>query len=52
MLSFVPNVFSTQRVEFLFHVLLAVLWVGAMLAGIVGHSFLLAIQLYALAGIV
>lgn len=51
-LSFIPNVFSTQRGEFLFHVLLAVLWVGAMLWGILRHDFMWAIILYSLSGIV
>lgn len=49
-LSFIPNIFSTQRTEFLFILLLFGLWAGSMLAGILSGDFLLGIALYALSG--
>lgn len=50
MLSFVPNIFSTQRTEFFFYVVMLLLRVAAMVAGIVCRDFRLAILLYAVAG--
>ena len=49
-LMFISNVFSTQRTEFFFYVVLLVLRVAAIAAGIHSGSFLLAIRLYAAAG--
>lgn len=49
-LSFLSNVFSTQRTEFAFYLGLLLLRVVAIAAGIHAGSFLLAIRLYAAAG--
>lgn len=49
-LSFIPNVFSTQRIEFGFYLVLLLLRIAAIAAGIYAGSFLLAIRLYATAG--
>lgn len=49
-LSFISNVFSTQRIEFGFFLLLLALRVAAIAVGIHAGSFLLAIRLYAAAG--
>lgn len=49
-LSFLSNVFSTQRTEFGFYLVLLCLRVVAIAAGIHAGSFLLAIRLYAAAG--
>ena len=49
-LMFVSNVFSTQRVDFVFFLVLAALRVTAIAVGIAQGSFLLAIALYAAAG--
>lgn len=49
-LSFLSNVFSTQRTEFAFYLGLLFLRVVAIAAGIDAGSFLLAIRLYAAAG--
>jgi len=51
MLSFVPNIFSTQRMEFLFYVVLLLLRVIAVVAGIVFQSFRLAVAAYSLSGL-
>lgn len=52
MLSFVPNIFSTQRTEFFFYIAMFVLRVAAMVIGIINCNFQLAILLYALVGAV
>lgn len=49
-LMFIPNVFSSQRIEFGFYVALLVLRVTAIAIGVGTHNFLLAIGLYAAAG--
>ena len=49
-LMFVSNVFSTQRTEFGFYLVLLALRVAAIVVGIAQGSFLLAIRLYATAG--
>lgn len=49
-LMFIPNVFSTQRIEFGFFVVLVVLRLAAIAIGISAGSFLLTITLYATAG--
>jgi hypothetical protein len=49
-LMFVSNVFSTQKTEFGFYLVLLVLRVAAIAVGIHAGSFLLAIRLYATAG--
>lgn len=49
-LMFISNVFSTQRIEFGFYLVLLVLRVAAIAVGIANGSFLLAIRLYATAG--
>ena len=49
-LMFIPNIFSTQRVEFGFFLLLAVLRVAAIAVGVSSGSFRLTIVLYATAG--
>lgn len=49
-LTFVSNIFSTQRIEFGFYLVLFVLRVAAIAVGIHAGSFLLAIRLYATAG--
>jgi len=49
-LMFISNVFSTQRTEFIFYLVLLVLRIAAILTGIQAGSFLLAIRLYAAAG--
>ena len=49
-LMFISNVFSTQKIEFGFYLVLLVLRVVAIVAGIHAGSFLLAIRLYAAAG--
>ena len=49
-LTFIPNVFSTQRTEFGFYLVLMVLRVAAIAIGIGTHDFMLAIVLYAAAG--
>lgn len=49
-LMFVSNIFSTQRIEFGFYLVLFVLRVAAIAVGIHAGSFLLAIRLYATAG--
>lgn len=52
MFSFVPNIFSTQRTEFFFYVVMLLLRAVAMVAGIVRGDFQLAILLYSLVGAV
>lgn len=49
-LSCIANVFSRQRVEFLFFMVLFVLRIIALSIGIAHNSFILAIALFALAG--
>ena len=49
-LTFISNVFGTQRIEFYFHLVLLALRVAAIAVGIAASSFLLAIRLYATAG--
>lgn len=49
-LMFISNVFSTQKTEFGFYLVLLVLRVAAIAVGIYAGSFLLAIRLYATAG--
>ena len=49
-LMFVSNVFSTQKTEFGFYLVLLALRVAAIAVGIHAGSFLLAIRLYATAG--
>ena len=49
-LMFISNVFSSQRAEFDFYLVLAALRVAAIAVGIANESFLLAIALYAAAG--
>lgn len=51
MLTFIPNIFSTQRTEFYFYLVLLLLRAVAMVVGIVRHDFRLAIVLFALAGL-
>ena len=46
---FIPNVFSTQRTEFFFYLVLLVLRVVAIIIGIGAADFLLAIRLFAIA---
>ena len=52
MFCYVPNIFSTQRTEFFFYVVLLLLRVAAMVAGILRSDFQLAVLLYALSGAV
>ena len=49
-LVFISNVFSTQRTEFIFYLVLLVLRIAAILVAIRCGSFLLGIRLYAAAG--
>lgn len=49
-LMFVSNVFSTQRIEFRFCLVLLLMRLAAIAAGIHAGNFLLAIRLYAAAG--
>lgn len=49
-LTFISNVFSTQRIEFYFYLVLLVLRVAAIAVGIHAGGFLLSIRLYAAAG--
>ena len=49
-LMFISNVFSTQRTEFGFYLVLLALRVAAIAVGVSTHNFLLAIGLYAAAG--
>lgn len=49
-LMFISNVFSRQRTEFIFYLVLLVLRVVAIAVGIQAGDFLLAIRLYATAG--
>lgn len=51
MVTFIPNIFSTQRTEFFFYVVLLLLRIAAMVAGIVRQDFRLAVALYALSGL-
>ena len=46
---FIPNVFSTQRTEFIFYIVMLVLRVAAIIIGIGAANFLLAIRLFAIA---
>ena len=46
---FIPNVFSTQRTEFFFYIVMLVLRVAAIITGIGAANFLLAIRLFAAA---
>jgi O-antigen/teichoic acid export membrane protein len=46
---FIPNVFSTQRTEFLFYIVMLMLRVAAIITGIGAANFLLAIRLFAAA---
>jgi len=46
---FIPNVFSTQRTEFIFYIAMLVLRVAAIITGIGAANFLLAIRLFAAA---
>lgn len=46
---FIPNVFSTQRTEFIFYIVMLVLRVTAIITGIGAANFLLAIRLFAIA---
>lgn len=48
-LMFIPNVFGTQRTEFLFGLVLLALRIAACLAGLHAGSFILAIRLFAAA---
>ena len=49
-LMFIPSVFSTQRTDFIFYLLLLVLRVVAIAVGVSASNFLLAIILYTAAG--
>lgn len=49
-LVFLANVFSRQRTEFVFYIILLFLRVASMVAGIALHDFRLAILLFALSG--
>lgn len=49
-LMFIPNVFSSQRTEFVFYLVLLALRVAAIAIGVGVGDFLLAITLYAAAG--
>ncbi len=49
-LTFISNVFSTQRIEFYFYLVLLALRVAAIAIGVSAGGFLLAIRLYAAAG--
>jgi O-antigen/teichoic acid export membrane protein len=49
-LMFIPNVFSSQRTEFVFYLVLLALRVAAIAIGVGAGDFLLAITLYAAAG--
>lgn len=49
-LMFISNVFSTQRIEFYFYLVLLALRMAAIAVGILAGDFLLAIRLYATAG--
>ena len=49
-LTFISNVFSTQRIEFYFYLVLLALRVAAIAIGVSAGGFLLAIRLYASAG--
>lgn len=49
-LVFIPNIFSTQRTEFIFYLVLAALRIAAIAIGISIGDFLMAIVLYASAG--
>lgn len=49
-LMFISNIFSTQRIEFGFYLVLLALRIAAIAVGIHAGSFLLAIRLYATAG--
>lgn len=49
-LTFISNVFSTQRIEFYFYLVLLALRVAAISVGVSAGGFLLAIRLYAAAG--
>lgn len=49
-LMFIPNVFTTQRTEFVFYLTLLALRVAAIAIGVGADDFLLAITLYAAAG--
>lgn len=49
-LMFISNVFSTQRIEFGFYLVLLALRIAAIAVGIHAGDFLLAIRLYAAAG--
>ena len=46
---FIPNVFSTQRTEFIFYIVMLVLRVATIITGIGAANFLLAIRLFAAA---
>lgn len=46
---FIPNVFSTQRTEFYFYLVLLALRIAAIIIGIGAANFLLAIHLFAIA---
>ena len=49
-LTFISNVFSSQRIEFYFYLVLLALRVAAIAIGVHAGDFLLAIRLYAAAG--
>ena len=49
-ISFLANVFGTQRTEFLFYVVLLLLRVASVVYGVVAHDFRGAVLLFALSG--
>ena len=51
-ISFLANVFGTQRTEFLFYVALLLLRLASVVYGIVAHDFRGAVLLFALSGAV
>lgn len=51
-LSFLSNVFTRQRTEFVFYIILLLLRVAAVVTGITTHNFRLAIMLFAAGGAV
>ncbi len=50
-LMFISNIFSKQRTEFIFYVILFLLRVAAVVVGIQSHNFQLAILLFSIAGL-
>lgn len=51
-LGFVPGLFNRQRAELVFYLLLLLFRVGAVVAGLVTHSFRLGVLLFAVSGAV